>query len=483
MIAKASFPPTQLFIGGRWVDGPNKVTVTDKFTGEIAWELSGAGPDEVHAAVAAAKAAFPIMARMPIWRRAEILNKTSQLLAENRAGIANCIAREVGKAIKYAGFEVDRAVDTFRLAAEEAAQIHGETIPMDAVKSGEGLFGFWHRKPLGVVGAITPFNFPLNLAAHKIAPALAAGNTIVLKPAEATSRTGAWIVALLEQAGLPAGCINLVHGKGSVLGDLIVKHPDIAKITFTGSLEVGLGILANAGLKKVTLELGNSSPVVIAADADMKYAAAKAAIGANYCSGQVCISTQRIYIEAAGYDAFKKHFLEEVAGLKVGDPLDPETDVGPLILEKDAIRVESWIHEAVAEGATLLAGGTRVKNLLQPSVLENTKPTMKVIAQEVFGPAVSLIKVDTFEEGLKLADDTQYGLQAAVFTRDIERVFQAIHGLNFGGVVVNDCPHLRPDQIPYGGNRQSGLGREGLRFAIEEMTSIQTVMFRTGHAR
>ncbi len=482
-MAKLTTPPTQLFIDGKWVDGPNKVVVYDKFTGEVAWELSGAGPEEVEKAVAAAKKAFPIMAKMPIYKRAEILNKTSQLLAEHRAEIANCIAREVGKAIKYAGFEVDRAVDTFRLAAEEAAQIHGETIPMDAVKSGEGLFGFWHRKPLGIVGAITPFNFPLNLAAHKIAPALAAGNTIVLKPAEATSLTGAWIVALLEKAGLPAGCINLVHGKGSVLGDLITKHPDISKITFTGSLEVGLHILANAGLKKVTLELGNSSPVVIAADADMKYAAAKAAIGANYCSGQVCISTQRIYIEAAGYDTFKKYFLEEVAKLKVGNPLDPETDVGPLILEKDAIRVESWIKEAVAEGATLLAGGQRTKNLLQPSVLENTKPTMKVISQEVFGPAVSLIKVDTFEEGLRLADDTQYGLQAAVFTRDIERVFQAIHALNFGGVVVNDCPHLRPDQIPYGGNRQSGLGREGLRFAIEEMTSIQTVMFRTAHAR
>src|SRR5215217_8014521 len=213
MNAKTSFPPTKLYIGGQWVDGPNKVIVMNKFTGEVSHELSGAGVDEVNAAVAAAKAAQPLIAKMPIWRRAEILNKTSQLLAENRAEIAKCIAREVGKAVKYAGFEVDRAVDTFRLAAEEAAQIHGETIPLDAVKSGEGLFGFWHRKPLGIVGAITPFNFPLNLAAHKIAPALAAGNTIVLKPAEATSLTGAWIVALLEQAGLPPGVINLVHGK------------------------------------------------------------------------------------------------------------------------------------------------------------------------------------------------------------------------------------------------------------------------------
>ena len=483
MIARASFPPTQLFIGGQWVDGPNKVTVYNKFTGEIAHELSGAGPEEVLKAVAAAKAAFPIMSKMPIHKRADILRKTSELLAQNRAEIAKCVAREVGKAVKYAGFEVDRAVDTFRLAAEEAAQIHGETIPLDAVKSGEGLFGFWHRKPLGVVGAITPFNFPLNLAAHKIAPALAAGNTIVLKPAEATSLTGAWIVALLEEAGLPPGVINLVHGKGSILGDLIVKHPDVAKITFTGSLEVGLHILANAGMKKVTLELGNSSPVIIAADADLKAAAAKTAIGANYCSGLVCISTQRIYVEAPVYDQFKKLLLEEVAKLKVGDPLDPETDVGPLILEKDAIRVESWIKEAVAEGATLLTGGQRTANLLQPAVLENTKPTMKVISQEVFGPACSLIKCDTFDEALRQADDTQYGLQAAVFTRDIERVFQAIHGLNFGGVVINDCPHLRPDMIPYGGNRQSGMGREGLRFAIEEMTSIQTVMFRTGHSR
>ncbi len=483
MIAKAPFPPTRLFIGGQWVHGSGSFTVRNKFNGEVVTEIDSAGPEEVEKAVAAARAAFPKMAGTAIHERAAILRRMSEALAERRAEVAECVAKEVGKPLKYAGFEVDRAVDTFRLAAEEAGQIHGETLPLDSVKSGEGLFGFWHRKPLGVVAAITPFNFPLNLAAHKIAPAIAAGNTVVFKPAEMTSLTGAWLAALLEESGLPAGAINLIHGKGSVLGDLLVRHPGVDKITFTGSLEIGLRILSVAGLKKVTLELGNNSPVIVAADADLRSAASKAAIGANYNSGQVCISTQRIYVEAAAYDTFKKLLLEEVAKLKVGDPLDPETDVGPLITEKEAIRVEEWVKEAVSQGATLLTGGRRNGNLLQPMVLENVKPAMKVVCQEVFGPVVSLVRCDTFEEALRQADDTQYGLQAAVFTRDIEKAFQAIKALNFGGVVVNDAPHLRPDLIPYGGNRQSGLGREGLRFAIEEMTSIQTVMFRTAHSR
>jgi acyl-CoA reductase-like NAD-dependent aldehyde dehydrogenase len=432
--------------------------------------------------VAAARTAFPKMAATPLHQRAAILLRVSESLAARRAEVATLIAREVGKPLKYAGLEADRAVDTFRLAAEEACRIHGETLPLDSVKSGEGLFGFWHRKPLGVVAAITPFNFPLNLVAHKIAPAIAAGNAVVLKPAEMTPLTGAWLAALLEEAGLPAGALNLVQGAGPV-GELLVRNPGVDKITFTGSLEVGLRILSVAGLKKVTLELGNNSPVVVAADADLRTAAAKAAIGANYNSGQVCISTQRVYVEAAVYDPFKKLLLEEVGKLKAGDPMDSETDLGPLITEREAERVEEWVNEAVAQGASLLVGGRRQGKMFTPTVLENVDRGMKVMCQEVFGPVMSLVRCETFEEALRQADDTCYGLQAAVFTRNLENALQAIKGLNFGGVVINDAPHLRPDLIPYGGNRQSGQGREGLRFAIEEMTSIQTVMVRTAHVR
>lgn len=474
--------PRQLFIAGNWREGTGRLAVTNKIDGSLLAEVALAGEREVEQAVQAARAAAPRMASLPLHQRASILNTVSRALAENRAELAALITREVGKPLKYALVEVDRAVDTFRLAGEEAGRVHGETLPLDAVKAGEGLFGFWQRRPLGVVVAITPFNFPLNLAAHKLAPALAAGNAVVFKPAEATPLTGAWLVSLLEAAGVPPGGINLVQGDGAV-GEALVRHAGVDKVTFTGSLEVGRRILATAGVKKVTLELGNSSPVVVAADAELKTAAAKIAIGANYNSGQVCISTQRCYVEAAVYDAFKPLLLEAVAELNVGDPLDPSTDVGPMISEAEATRVEAWVAEAVAQGARLLCGGKRRGNVLEPVVLEEVQPEMKVMCDEVFGPVLSLVRCRDFAEALRRADDTRYGLQAGVFTQNLEHALEAVRGLNFGGVVINDAPHVRPDLIPYGGNRQSGIGREGLRFAIEEMTSIQTVMIRTSYAR
>lgn len=475
-------PPRQLFIGGKWRTGTGQLPVTNKIDGSLLAEVALAGEGDVNEAVQSAREAAPRMASLPLHQRAATLNAVSRALAENRSELAALITREVGKPLKYARVEVDRAVDTFRLAGEEAGRLHGETLPLDAVQAGEGLFGFWQRRPLGVVAAITPFNFPLNLAAHKLAPALAAGNAVVFKPAEATPLTGAWLVALLEAAGVPRGGINLLQGDGAV-GAALVQHRGVDKITFTGSLEVGERILATAGVKKVTLELGNSSPVVVAADADLKAAAAKIALGANYNSGQVCISTQRCYVERAVYDAFKPLLLEAVAALKVGDPLDPNTDVGPMISDAEATRVQAWVAEAVAQGARALCGGKRRGNVLDPIVLEHVEPQMKVMCDEVFGPVLSLVRCQDFAEALRRADDTRYGLQAGVFTRDLEHALQAVRGLNFGGVVINDAPHVRPDLIPYGGNRQSGLGREGLRFAIEEMTSIQSVMIRTNYAR
>ena len=478
-MATRTAPPSNLFINGEWKETREHGQVRNKFTGEILSDFATASAADVEAAVASAQRASSVMAEMPLYRRAEILRRTSDLLLAHKEEIATCIAKEGGKPLKFARLETDRAVDTFRLASEEAGQIHGETIPIDAVKSGEGLFGFWQRRPVGVVGAITPFNFPLNLVAHKVAPALAAGNSVVLKPAETTPLTAGLLCALLAEAGLPPGAINLVHGPGEIVGDMVVRHKGVNKITFTGSAAVGRIILASAGIKKVTLELGNNSPVVIAADADLKVAAAKCALGANYHSGQVCISTQRIYVQTQVYDEFRERLRAEIEKLVVGNPLDETVDVGPLIDVKEADRVMSWVTEAQAQGAKLLTGGRRDGALLWPMLAENVNPQMKIVCQEVFGPVASLIRCETFEEGLRQADDTEYGLQAAIFTQDIDRILAGVRALHFGGVIVNDAPHLRPDMIPYGGNRQSGLGREGLRFAIEEMTNIQTVMIRT----
>ena len=479
MPAVQKLPPLQLLIGGRWIDGARTFSVYQKYTQKILADVSEASVTNVDEAILSARRGFSVFSQMPAYERAEILRRVSSLLQERRETMAQWISMEVGKAIKFSRLEVDRAIDTFRLASEEAGRIHGETVPMDAVKSGQGLIGFWHRRPVGVVAAITPFNFPLNLVAHKVAPALAAGNAVVLKPAELTPLTAALLCEILIEAGLPEGCINLVHGPGESIGSALIKHPGVDKITFTGSALVGRKILASAGIRKVTLELGNASPVIIAADADLETAAAKCALGANYNSGQVCISTQRIYVEEKAFGKFRDLLVEETKRLKVGDPLDESMDVGPLIQEKEALRVQSWVHEAVGQGASVLIGDRREGSMYWPTVIENTRPDMKVIREEVFGPVASIVSCSSFENALDQADDTEYGLQASVFTRDLDRAFQAVRRLNFGGIVINDTPHLRPDHIPYGGNRQSGLGREGVRFAVEEMTNIQMVQIRT----
>lgn len=476
-------PPNGFLIGGEWVRGREFFQVTDKFTQGTLGSVAAAGADDVDAAVASARQAFTAMSSLPIHARAAILEKASEKIRERREYLASWITRESGKAIKFARMEADRAADTFRLAAQEACRLHGETVPMDAVKSGEGLFGFWQRRPVGVVAAITPFNFPLNLVAHKVAPALAAGNSVVLKPAELTPFSAAILCEILLETGLPPGAINLIHGKGETVGSALVGHRGVDKVTFTGSAAVGREILSKAGIKKVTLELGNSSPVVIAADADLLTAAAKCAIGANYCSGQVCISTQRIYVAAEVAEEFTGLLLEATGRLGVGDPRDEKTDVGPMIDRREAERVERWVAEAEAGGARVRTGGRREGSVHWPTVLDGVREDMRVVKDEVFGPVVSVIPCRSFEEALAKADDSEYGLQASVFTRDIDRVFQAVARLNFGGVIVNDTPHLRPDHIPYGGNRQSGLGREGLRFALEEMTNIQMIMIRTPFSR
>jgi len=470
----------KLLIDGRWVDGGPALEVKNKYDGKTIGTLPTARREDVDAAIAAAERSEDVMAELPAYKRAEILLRTAALIRERADDFAKTIAAEAGKALKFARAEVDRAVSTFTIASEEAKRLHGETIPLDAVPAGEGYFGFWTRRPVGVIAAISPFNFPLNLVAHKVAPAIASGNTIVLKPATTTPLAAVKLCQVLMEAGLPAGAINLVIGSGGTVGEWLVTDARVDKITFTGSPDVGRHILSVAGIKKVTLELGNTSPVVVAPDADLDFVAKRAAVGAYYNSGQVCISVQRIYSEKQVYEPFAERFVKATEAMVVGDPLDERVDVGPMIDAKEVDRIESWVQEAQTSGARVLTGGKRDGTVYYPTVLSEVHEDMKVVSEEAFAPVASIISSDDFESALQQANDTKFGLQVGVFTKDINRVFQAVKRLNFGGVIINDTPNFRADHMPYGGNRQSGLGREGVRFAMEEMTNIQMVAIRLG---
>ena len=470
----------KLLIDGKWVGGGPALEVKNKYNGSTVGVLPTARREDLDAAIAAAERAEIVMADMPAYKRSEILLRAAALIRERADDLAKTIAAEAGKALKFARAEVDRAQTTFTFAAEEAKRLHGETIPLDAIPSGEGYFGFWTRRPVGVIAAISPFNFPLNLVAHKVAPAIASGNTLVLKPATSTPLAAVKLCQILQEAGLPAGAINLVVGSGGTVGEWLVTDPRVDKITFTGSPDVGRHILSVAGIKKVTLELGNNSPVVIAPDADLDFVAKRCAVGAFYNSGQVCISVQRIYSQKQVYEPFSEKFILATEAMVVGDPLDERVDVGPMIDPKEVDRIEGWVKEARTSGAKVLTGGKREGAVYHPTVLADVTPEMKVISEEVFAPVASIISCDDFEESLRQANDTKFGLQVGVFTKDIDRVFKAVKRLNFGGVIINDTPAFRADHMPYGGNRQSGLGREGVRFAMEEMTNIQMVAIRTG---
>ncbi len=468
----------RLLIDGQWVTTGEWIEVTNKYSGASLGAIAAAGREQVDAAIAAAQRGAAVMAEMPAHRRAAILARTSELIRERSDDLSRTLAAEAGKALKYARAEVDRATWTFLTASEEARRLHGETIPLDGLPAGEGYFGFYTRRPVGVIAAISPFNFPLNLVAHKVAPALAAGNSVVLKPATTTPISAVKLCEILLEAGLPAGAINLVVGSGGTVGEWMVSDPRVDKVTFTGSPAVGRRITQIAGIKKITLELGNTSPVIVAPDADLAYAAKRCAVGAYYNSGQVCISVQRIYSQRPVYEPFTESFIRASEAMVVGDPLDERVDIGPMIDIREAERIESWVREAEAGGAQVRTGGRREGGVYWPTVLTDVSPDMKVVAEEAFGPIASVIACDDYEEALRQADATEFGLQVGVFTRDIGRILQAVRRLNFGGVIINDTPAFRVDSMPYGGNRQSGLGREGVRFAMEEMTNIQLVAIR-----
>jgi len=420
-------------------------------------------------AIAAAVRAFEVTKQLPTYVRQRVLRAVAGQLAQRKEEFARTIAQEAGKPLKAARVEAERAVMTFTVAAEEAARIYGEWLPLDLMEAAAGRWAMVRRFPLGAVGAITPFNFPLNLVAHKVAPALACGCSLVLKPAPQTPLSALLLAEVVQQAGWPEGGLNVLP-LANEDAEVLVLDDRLKLITFTGSSAVGWQIKSRAGKKKVVLELGGNAGVIIHSDADLERAAERCAAGGFSYSGQSCISVQRILVEKSVKERFQELLVERVKRLKVGDPLDETVDVGPLIREQDARRAEEWVKEAVAGGAKLLTGGQRAGSLLQPTVLTETRPEMRVNCQEIFAPVVTVEAYESFEQALERVNDSPYGLQAGVFTRDAGRLFRAYERLETGGVIAGDIPTFRVDAMPYGGIKESGLGREGLRYAVEEMT-------------
>jgi acyl-CoA reductase-like NAD-dependent aldehyde dehydrogenase len=478
MAGNIAVKPYRLLIGGKWVDGRETMTVMDKYTGDPIGSVPVASKEMVEQAIASAHAAFPAWSRTPAHRRFRILEKASNLLAKHQEEIATTICREAGKAWKYSMGEVARAVETFQFSAEEAKRIHGETVPMDASTAGEGRIGFYLRCPVGVVAAISPFNFPLNLVAHKVGPGLAAGNTMVLKPASTTPLTAIRLAEILEEAGVPPGAFSVIVGPGGTVGDWITTDPRVAKISFTGSPQVGEAIIRKAGLKKITMELGNNSGTIVEADADLDTAVPRCVVSAFANSGQVCISLQRLYVHKSIAKEFTRRFVELTAKQKVCNPVEKDCDLGPMIDEGEAKRSEAWIREAESEGAKVLTGGKREGRVLYPTVLVNVRPEMKVMCQEAFAPLVCICEYEKFEDAVRMVDDSPYGLQAGIYTNDLRKAMYAVEHINTGGVMINDTSIFRVDHMPYGGNKMSGLGREGVRFAVEEMTNIKMVVIK-----
>jgi len=471
---------TGLYINGEWLTSGEKMGVYDKYSRELISEVHIASPADIDKAVQAAKNAMETHPLSP-YSRYEILKRTWELVKEHADEIARLIAREGGKPLKDATMEVNRAIQTIMISSEEAKRIHGETVPIEAVPGSENRMGLYIRVPAGVVAAIAPFNFPINLVVHKVAPAIAAGNAVVLKPASTTPLTSIYLCNLLEQAGLPKGYINLVIGPGHTVGDYLVTHPDVKVISFTGSPSVGLRIKQKSGFSKVVLELGNNSGNIVHSDADLDLAAEVLARRAYGSAGQFCVSVQRIYVQEDVVDEFSRKMVEATRKLVVGNPLSPDTDVGPMITLGEAQRVEEWIREAVRDGAEVLFGGTREENVVQPTLLKNVKRDMKVVCEEVFGPVASIIPYKTFDEAIAAVNDSEYGLQAGVFTRNVDLAWKAARKIRAGGVIINDASSYRADVMPYGGVDKSGMGREGPRYAIEEMTDIRMVVFNLQH--
>jgi len=464
----------QLPIAGEWIETGEWLEVRSPYSGDLVGRVAKAGAAEARRAVDAAERAMA--EPLPAHKRAEILVRVAGHLGRRHEEVARTICAEAGKPLKAARVEVSRAMSTFTMAAVEARKLAGEMVPMEGSQAGAGKLAFTLRVPIGVVGAISPFNFPLNLVAHKLAPALAAGCAVVLKPASQTPLSALLLAELETDAGLPAGWLNVLVGPAAELGDVLVEDERVRLITFTGSAPVGWKLAERAPRKRVTLELGNSTPVIVEADADVEDAAARLAANAFSFAGQSCISVQRIYVQEAAYGDLLSTFLARVEALQVGDPADEKTDVGPLIDRESRDRVLAWIEEARAAGAEVVAGGDLDGELLRPTVIVNAAAELKVQCEEVFGPVCTVTPYRTLDEAIDLANGTRFGLQAGIFTRSLQTALEAARRLDFGGVMVNEAPTFRADQMPYGGVKESGNTREGPAYAVRELTETRLVV-------
>ena len=456
-------------VDGRWIEDGNLVEVRAPYDGAVIGRVFQGTRQHAEAAIAAAVKAFGTTRRLPAFERQRVLRRVAQGITERKQEFAHTLAQEAGKPIKAARTEVERAIFTFTVAAEESTRIYGEYLPLDWQEFTAGRWGIVRRFPLGPVAGITPFNFPLNLVAHKVAPAIASGCSMVLKPAPQTPLSALLLAETIQQAGWPDGALNVLPLSNEDAG-VLVTDERLKMISFTGSAAVGWEIKKRAGKKKVILELGGNAGVIVHSDADLAYAAERCVAGGFAYAGQTCISVQRILVEHSVYGKFTELLLAGVQKLKTGDPLDDTTDLGSLIRESDAARASDWIQEAVRGGARLLCGGRRNGALLEPAVLTGTKPDMKVNCQEIFAPVVTVEPYDDFNAAVRQINNSPYGLQAGIFTRDAKLLFHAYEELEVGGVIAGDVPAFRIDHMPYGGIKDSGLGREGLRYAIEEMT-------------
>jgi len=456
-------------LDGKWIEEGDPVEVRAPYDGTVVGRVFQGKREHAEAAIRAAVKAFGTTRRLPAFERQRVLRRVAECIAQRKEEFAHVLAQEAGKPIKAARSEVDRSVFTFTIAAEESTRIYGEFLPLDWQEFTVGRWGIVRRFPLGPIAGITPFNFPLNLVAHKVAPAIASGCTMVLKPAPETPLTALLMAEAVQQAGWPDGALNVLPLSNEDAG-LLVTDERLKLISFTGSAAVGWEIKRRAGKKKVALELGGNAGVIVHSDADLTYAAERCVTGGFAYAGQSCISVQRILVERSVLERFTELFVTGVRKLKTGDPLEESTDVGPLIREGDAIRASDWIQEAVRGGARLLCGGQRTGAALQPAVLTGTRAEMKVNCQEIFAPVVTVESYDDFFDALRQINSSPYGLQAGIFTRDATLMFSAYEELEVGALVAGDVPTFRIDHMPYGGIKDSGLGREGLRYAIEEMT-------------
>lgn len=465
-----------LYINGKWVSTDEKLDVLNKYTQEVYAQVSKAGEQEVDQAITHAEQAYKTKQLSP-YKRYEILSKAKELLQSRKEEFAKSIMIEAGKPIKQAQTEVDRSIQTLEVSAEEAKRISGTGVPVDAAPGSENRTAFTIRVPVGIVGAITPFNFPLNLVVHKIGPALAAGNAVVLKPASTTPTTSLRLATLFEEAGLPAGLLNVIVGSGSVIGKQMQQDKRISTYTFTGSAEVGLKLKQNTGLNKLILELGNNSPVIVDKAADLDKAATTLATAGFAYAGQTCITPQRLYVHESVKDKFQEKLIGAMKALHVGDPNDEATDVGPMITEDDANRAEQWVEEAKKDGAKVITGGNREGVMFTPTVLTHVTKDMRVVCDEVFAPIVSIIPFLDLNACIDELNESPYGLQGGIFTENLDTAFYAAKKVQVGGLMVNDSSQYRVDLMPYGGVKDSGWGKEGPKYSIEDMTEERLIVF------